>query len=107
MPKGQIVLSSLFQAEDFMSLRKRALGLSLGVVWGLAVFVVTILSTIRGMGHSFVNINAYFLGYQVSYLGAFIGLAWGFVYGFVGGVLIAWLYDLFCKLLYKSESPAR
>jgi hypothetical protein len=90
-----------------MSLRKRALGLSLGVVWGLAFFVVTILSTMRGMGHTLSTLNGYYLGYTVSYLGAFVGLVWGFVYGFVGGVLIAWFYDLFCKVLYKAESPAK
>ncbi len=90
-----------------MNLRKRALGLSLGVVWGLAVFLVTILSTMRGMGQTLPVLSGYYLGYSVSYLGAFVGLVWGFVHGFVGGVLIAWFYDLFCKVLYKSESPAR
>jgi hypothetical protein len=86
-----------------MSLRKRALGLSLGIVYGLSVFIVTLLSTMRGMGHSIVNLNAYFIGYQVSYRGAFIGLAWGFVYGFICGVLIAWFYGFFYRILYKSE----
>jgi hypothetical protein len=90
-----------------MSLRKRALGLSLGVVCGLAVFVMTILSTMRGEGQTLSKIGGYFFGYSITYLGAFVGLAWGFVYGFVGGVLIAWLYDLFCNVLYKSESPAK
>ena len=90
-----------------MKLRKRALGLSLGVVWGLAVFLLTILSTMRGAGQTLPKLSRYFLGYSVSYGGAFVGLFWGFVYGFIGGVLIAWLYDLFCRLLYKSESPAK
>lgn len=90
-----------------MNLRKRALGLSLGVIWGLAAFIVTILSKMRGMGKTLSVLDSYCLGYTVSYLGAFVGLAWGFVYGFVAGVLIAWLYGLFCKALYKSESPAK
>jgi len=90
-----------------MILRKRALGLSLGVVWGLAVFVVTIWSTMRGTGKTLSLLDGYYLGYTVSYPGAFVGLAWGFVCGFVGGVLMAWFYDLFCKALYKSESPAK
>ncbi len=89
-----------------MNLRKRALGLSLGVIWGLAVFAATIVSTMRGKGQHLPILSGYYLGYTVSYLGAFVGLAWGFVHGFIGGVLIAWLYDLFCRLLYKSESPA-
>ncbi len=90
-----------------MGLRKRALGLSLGVIWGLAVFVATIVSTLRGMGKHLPLLSGYYLGYTVSYPGALVGLAWGFVHGFIVGVLIAWLYDMFCKVLYKSESPAR
>ena len=90
-----------------MSLRKRALGLSLGVVWGLAIFVWTILATMRGKGQTLSVLGGYYLGFTVSYLGALVGLVWGFVHGFVGGVLIAWFYDLFCKALYKSETPAK
>jgi hypothetical protein len=90
-----------------MNLRKRALGLSLGVVWGLAVFVWTILATMRGMGKTLSLFNAYYLGFSVSYLGALIGLVWGFVYGFIAGILIAWFYDLFCRLLYKSEPATK
>ena len=86
-----------------MNLRKRALGLSLGVVWGLAVFVVTLLATMRGMGHTLQLLGGYYLGYTVSYPGSVVGLVWGFVNGFGGGVLITWFYDLFCKILYKSE----
>ena len=93
--------------EATMILRKRALGLSMGVVWGLAVFVATILSTMRGMGKTLSVLDAYYLGFTVSYLGALIGLVWGFVHGFVGGVLIAWFYDLFCKMLYKSEPATK
>ena len=90
-----------------MNLRKRALGLSLGVVWGLAVFVVTILATMRGMGNTLKVLSGYYPGYTVSYLGALVGLVWGFIGGFIGGVLIAWFYDLFCKVLYKSEPATK
>ena len=90
--------------EATMNLRKRALGLSLGIVWGLAIFVVTILSRMRGMGQTLPVLRGYYLGYTVSYLGAFVGFAWGFVYGFIGGLLIAWFYDLFSKILYKAET---
>ena len=90
-----------------MNLRKRALGLSLGVVWGLAVFVVTILATMRGQGGTLSGLNGYYRGFSVSYVGALVGLVWGFANGFVAGVLIAWFYDLFCDRLYKSEAPAK
>jgi ribose/xylose/arabinose/galactoside ABC-type transport system permease subunit len=90
-----------------MNLRKRALGLSLGVVWGLAVFVVTILATMRGRGDTLLLLRGYYPGFTVSYLGSLVGLVWGFVNGFVGGVLIAWFYDLFSKILYKSEPATK
>jgi hypothetical protein len=90
-----------------MNLRKRALGLSLGVVWGLAVFVWTILATVRGMGKTLSLLGGYYIGFSVSYLGAFVGLVWGFVDGFICGVLIAWFYNLFCKMFYKSEPATK
>ena len=86
-----------------MELRKRALGLSLGAVWGLAVFAATILATARGHGENLASLNAFYIGYSVSYLGAFVGLIYGLVHGFVAGVLIAWFYDVFSKALYKTE----
>jgi hypothetical protein len=90
-----------------MNLRKRALGLSLGIVWGLAVFVLTILATMRGMGRTLSILGGYYIGFSVSYPGALVGLIWGFVHGFVAGVLIAWFYDLFYKAIYKSEPATK
>ncbi len=85
-----------------MNLRKRALGLSLGIVWGLMVFLATLWSAFQGRGATLRVLNSYYIGFSVSYPGAFIGLLWGFVNGFLVGLLIAWLYDLFCRILYKS-----
>ena len=90
-----------------MNLRKRALGLSLGVVWGFAVFLGTIWAILQGRGTTVGLLMHYYPGFTVSYLGAVVGLVWGFIYGFAGGVLIAWFYDLFCKMLYKSEASTR
>ena len=84
-----------------MELRKRALGMALGVVWGGSVFIATIWAIARGHGDTLIILKSYYLGYSVTYSGAFVGLVWGFVNGFIGGVLIAWLYDLLCKVLYK------
>jgi hypothetical protein len=92
------------EEENAMSLRKRALGLSLGVVWGVAVLIVTLWALLQGRGTTVGLLFHYYPGYSVSYPGAFAGLFWGFINGFIGGVLIAWFYDLFCKILYKSEA---
>ncbi|HYK87289.1 MAG TPA: bacteriophage holin [Acidobacteriota bacterium] len=90
-----------------MNLQKTALGLSLGMVWGLLVFFATIWATYHGRGATLSVLNSYYIGFSVSYFGAFIGLIWGFVNGFVVGFLIAWLYDLACGLLYKPEAHPR
>ncbi len=90
-----------------MNLRARALGLSLGVIWGLTVCAATTWALFRGRGATLQTLGGYYLGYTVSYPGALIGLAWGFVSGFVWGVLIALFYNLFFGMLYKSSDSAR
>lgn len=89
-----------------MTLRKRALGMSLGTLWGLVLFSATLWATIQDRGATLILLRGYYPGYTVSYGGAFIGLVWGFVSGFVGGILIAWFYEIFCKAFYKTDVPA-
>ncbi len=87
-----------------MEIRKRALGLSIGLLWGLAILLITWWFIIMGIrGDMLMNLQALYYGYSVSWGGSFIGFIWGFVDGFVAGVLIAWFYDLFCKIFYKSK----
>jgi len=90
-----------------MELRKRALGMALGLVWGLAVMLGTWWLLIWGYeGEIMAKLSHFYIGYSYSWGGAVIGLIWGFVDGFIAGVLIAWIYDLFCKVFYKSEKTA-
>ena len=86
-----------------MKLRVRALGLTLGVALGFIVFVATIWAHIEGRGRTIANLVGYFPGFTVSFGGAILGLIWGIVYGFILGAIVAWLYNTFCKALYKSE----
>jgi hypothetical protein len=89
-----------------MKMRKRALGMSLGIVWGVFIFWVTLWAAARGHGHTLSLLKGYYLGYSVSYVGAMAGLGWGFVHGFIGGVLIAFFYNFFSRVFYGSvESP--
>jgi hypothetical protein len=86
-----------------MKLRVRALGLTLGIALGVWIFVGTLWAVIDGRGQTLAYLRAYCLGFTVSFGGAFLGLLWGIVYGFILGALVAWLYNTFCKALYKSE----
>ena len=89
-----------------MELRKRALGLTLGFLWGLTILFCTWWVILFGKeGVILRNLGDIYFGYTVSWGGGFIGFIWGFVDGFIGGVLIAWLYGVFSKILYK-EKPA-
>jgi NhaP-type Na+/H+ or K+/H+ antiporter len=88
-----------------MEIRKRALGLSLGLVWGLAVLLGTWWLLIFGYkGEIMGRLSQFYIGYSFTYIGAIMGLIWGFIDGFIAGVLIAWFYDLFSKMLYKSKT---
>ncbi|MCD6452439.1 MAG: hypothetical protein J7L64_08790 [Acidobacteria bacterium] len=81
-----------------MKLSKVGLGISLGIVGGLAVFVATIWIAASGKGGEHLRLlNRFYIGYTVSYLGAVIGLIYGFIDGFIGGFLIALFYNIFAK----------
>ncbi|RPH51921.1 MAG: hypothetical protein EHM85_04790 [Desulfobacteraceae bacterium] len=87
-----------------MVLRKRALGLSLGLVWGLAILLGTWwLLLFNSEGKTISKLSHFYIGYSYSWGGAIIGFFWAFFYGFIAGVLIAWFYELFGKMLYKQK----
>jgi hypothetical protein len=86
-----------------MKLRVRAFALATGIVWGFGIFAVTLWAVIASRGLTLAHIEGYYLGYTVSVGGAFVGLIWGFVNGFVAGALLAWLYGILLKALYKAS----
>ncbi len=81
-----------------MELRKRALGLALGLVWGLAIMFGTWwLLIFSYRGEIISRLSQFYIGYSFTWGGAVIGFLWGFVDGFIGGFLIAWIYNLVNK----------
>lgn len=82
-----------------------ALGLALGVVWGGAVFIVGLLSHYLGFGTAFVtSMGVMYIGYEPSVLGSAIGGFMGFIDAFIGGLLIAWLYNMFLRCCCKNNT---
>ena len=80
--------------EAFARLDQMALGLAVGMLCGLGVFLATIILVIKGgevVGPNLALLGQFFYGYTVTMTGAFIGLVYGFVLGFVVGWLIALL----------------
>jgi len=78
-----------------MKLSAKGLGLSLGILWGLSVFLSTIWIMWRGGGATLQKLAQFYLGYSVTLGGAIIGLVWGFIDGLILGALIAVLYNVF------------
>lgn len=79
-----------------MKLNVRALGLAGGIVWGVAIFLLTYWFLLFGYGGTTLGqlANVY-LGYSVTWYGAFVGLVWAFVDGFICCAALAWLYNRF------------
>jgi hypothetical protein len=81
----------------FARLDPTALGMSVGVVVAVAVFLLKAIVLLRGPVESGAETGPhlgllayYFPGYRVSWGGALVGLSWGALDGFVAGALLAW-----------------
>ena len=77
-------------------LNAKALGLVLGLLGGLAIFIATNWLVLKGgkpVGPHLQLLSQYFIGYKVSFLGSFIGFAYGFAVGTLSGTLIGWIYN--------------
>ena len=80
----------------FAPLHKRALGVAIGTVTGLGLWIVTLALVIKGgypVGPRLALVGQYFPGYSVTFAGSFVGLLWGFVTGFLVGGFFALLHN--------------
>ncbi len=78
-----------------MQLRPVALGVGLGVVWGVSLFLTTWVSYFTGYADLFLKTMAesIYPGYSISPAGSFLGLIYGFLDGLIGGAVVAWIYN--------------
>jgi len=77
-------------------LNAKILGLSLGLLCGLVIFIATNWLVIKGgkvVGPHLQLLSQYFIGYRVSFFGSLIGFAYGFAVGTFSGSLIGWIYN--------------
>jgi len=81
------------------------LGLTLGVLWGAAVFFGTLWLLMTGSGgHTWKLLGNFYLGFSFTYWGALIGLLWGLADGFICGWLVGTLYNWLLGLGTKGEA---
>ena len=69
-----------------------ALGISLGTLFAVAIFLATIILVFKGgneVGPNLALLSQYFIGYDVTFGGSLIGSVYGFMSGMILGFLIA------------------
>ncbi|MCX6824391.1 MAG: hypothetical protein NT085_04675 [candidate division SR1 bacterium] len=75
-----------------------AVGLALGIYFGIGLFVFALTARRFGYCRIFVSfMKTFYIGYNANLLGAFIGLLRGFVDAFIGGFIVTRLVQFFQK----------
>ena len=88
-------------------LNKTAVGLATGIVWGVSIFLLTVMVMSRdGTKEMLMKLHRIYIGYSVTLQGAIIGLIYGFINGFVVGWFWASLYNLFSKIPQNTEEES-
>jgi hypothetical protein len=91
-----------------LRLNAKILGLALGLLLGLGLFISTNWLVIKGgqpVGPHLQLLSQYFIGYRVSFLGSFIGFAYGFALGTISGAMVGWMYNTIVAL--RNRDAAR
>ena len=96
----------------FVILNAKILGLILGIIFGLIIFVATNWLVLKGgvvVGPHLELLGQFFLGYRVSFLGSIIGFFWGFAVGSLCGSMIGWIYNRIVefRLIYRKGRGGR
>jgi hypothetical protein len=79
-----------------LRLNGNIMGLSCGILAGLALFIATVWLVVKGGQHVGAHLrllSQFFIGYSVTLPGSFIGLAYGFITGYAAGWVVAWIYN--------------
>jgi len=78
-----------------MKLNIKAFALTCGLVWGVALFLLTWwIIVFDGVTGEATLIGSLYRGYNISPVGSLIGFVWAFGDGLIFGAIFAWLYNL-------------
>lgn len=81
----------------------KALAITSGVLWGLALFVITWwVIAFDGATGEVTVLGRIYRGYSVTPLGSIIGLVWGLVDGFICGAIFGWAYNFVADKVAKK-----
>lgn len=93
--------SELILERAVLRLNANILGLVLGIIAGLIVFVTTNFLILKGgdvVGPHLALLRNFFPYYSVTFLGSIVGFFWGLVFGYIAGFVVGSLYNLVVKL---------
>ena len=82
--------------SSVLLLNAKVVGLALGLIFGLGIFVATNWLVIKGgdrVGPHLILLSQYFIGYRVTFIGSLIGAAYGFTLGTICGALMGGIYN--------------
>jgi hypothetical protein len=89
--------------RGILHLNVKILGLVLGILMGLVIFIGTNWLLIKGgqmtpdgkyvVGPHLQLLGQFFIGYKVSFLGSIVGFFYGFALGTLCGSAIGWIYN--------------
>jgi len=87
-----------------MKFNIKAMSLTCGIFWGVAVFIMTWwLIILEGSGGDFF-MSRFYVGSGISPMGSVIGLAYGLVDGSISGAIFAWLYNFISAKMQKTPA---
>jgi ABC-type dipeptide/oligopeptide/nickel transport system permease subunit len=82
--------------SGLLLLNAKVMGLVLGLLFGLGIFIATNWLVIKGgehVGRNLQLLSQYFIGYRVTFAGSFIGFLYGFATGTMCGAFVGWFYN--------------
>ena len=84
------------ELNTLLRLNARAWGIAVGLLFGLAIFLATVLLVVKGgptVGPHLALLGQYLPGYRVTWAGSFVGFVYLFVIGYAVGRVIGWVYN--------------
>ena len=80
----------------------KTLAITCGVLWGLALFIMTWwIIAFEGTTVEATCLALVYRGYTITPLGSVVGLVWGLVDGFFCGAIFAWTYNFIAEKVSK------
>ena len=79
-------------------LKAKTLGLTGGILTGVIVFLLTLISSVTGFTPEILTLFSLAIpGYSATIVGSIVGLVYGFIEGFIVLYLFSWTHNIVSK----------